>query len=61
MQVNEHAGQARQGKRLPDIDRAFDDTRAKAQSRTKRPGADESRRLAAWPPVRRPPSYGAGF
>jgi len=61
MQVNEHAGQARQGKRLPGIDRAFDDSRAKAQTRAKRPGAEDSRRLATRPLTRRPPSYGAGF
>jgi hypothetical protein len=61
MQVNEHAEQARQGKRLPDIDRAFDDTRAKPESRAKRLGADESRRPATRPPTRSPAHYGAGF
>jgi hypothetical protein len=61
MQVIEHAGQARQGKRPPDIDRAFDDTRAQPQTRAKRPGTDESRRLAARPPTRSPVRFGAGF
>lgn len=61
MQVNEHAGHARHGKRGPDIDRAFKEARAKPETRVKRPGADESRRMPARPPKRSSPRYGAGF
>jgi hypothetical protein len=61
MQVNEHAGQVQHGKRLPDLDRAFEETRMKPETRAKRPGTDESRRPAARPSTRKPVSYGAGF
>lgn len=61
MQVNQHAEQARQGKRLPAIDREFDDTRAKPETRVKRPGENDSRRSAARTQTRWPVSYGAGF
>jgi len=61
MQVNEHAGQARQGKPLPDIDLALNDTRAKPETRAKRLGTDDSRRMAARLPTRGPARYGAGF
>jgi hypothetical protein len=61
MQLNEHAEHARQGKRQPDIDRAFGEARAKPASRAKHPRAAESRRLAPRPPTPRPVSYGAGF
>ena len=61
MQVNEHAGQVRPGKRLPDIDRAFDDTRALPKTREEHSGAEKSRRPATRVLTRRPPRYGAGF
>jgi hypothetical protein len=61
MQVNEHTGQVRQGRRLPDRDRAFEDTRTPPETRSKRLGVDESRRQAARVPARRPVRYGAGF
>lgn len=61
MQVNEHAGQVRPGKRLPDIDRAFDDTRARPETRADRLGGEELRRPAARVPTHMPPRYGAGF
>jgi len=61
MQVNEHAGQAWHGKRLPDIDRALNDTRTPPETRIKRLSANESRRLTSQPPTRMPPRYGAGF
>ena len=61
MQMNEHAGQARPGKRRPDFDREFDDVHAKPDTRVKRPGAAEPRRTTARPPTRSPPHYGAGF
>ena len=61
MQVNEHAGQVRPGKRLPDIDRACDDTRARAETRAERLGAQELRRPAARVPARGLVRYGAGF
>ncbi len=61
MQVNELAAQARQGKRPPDVDRAFGDVRTMGETRAKRPDADESPRPAARTPARRPARYGAGF
>lgn len=61
MQVNEHAGQVQQGRRLPDTGRSFDDTRVKPEARAKRPGTEESRQPAARVPVRTPARYGAGF
>ncbi len=53
MQVNEHARQARPGKRLPAI--------ARPKARAERPGAEESRRPVTRVPTRWPPRYGAGF
>jgi len=51
MQVNEHAGQVRQGRRPP----------APSNTRSKRLGAEEPRRQAARVPARKPVRYGAGF
>jgi hypothetical protein len=59
MQVNEHVGQVKQGTRPPDVDRAFNDTREKLETRPDRRGPDESRRTAE--PTRMPRHYGAGF
>lgn len=61
MQINEHAGQIRQGSRPPDSGRSFDDERANAETRLKRPGADKPRREADRAPAHRPVRYGAGF
>jgi hypothetical protein len=61
MQVNEHAGQAQQAKRLPDIDRAFENTLATPETRVERTSADHSRRPSMRPPAPRPGRYGAGF
>lgn len=59
MQVNEHAGQVRQGRRLPD--RAFKDTRSQPEARSKRLGTEEPRQPAQRAPARSRVSYGAGF
>jgi hypothetical protein len=61
MQVNEHAGQVQQGRRLLDSSRSFDDTRGKPEMRAKRLSADEPRRQAARGPSGRLVRYGAGF
>ena len=62
MQVNELVGQVWQGTRLPDIDRAFNDTRAKLEIQPVQRGADESRRAIPKPVTTRTPRrYGAGF
>ena len=53
MQVNEHAGLVRPGKRLP--------VNAMPNSRAERPGVEKSHRPAARVPLRTPPRYGAGF
>ena len=63
MQINEFTGQVQQGKRLPAMDRASNDTRATRESRPVQRGTDESRRtgtkLAGT--TRMPRRYGAGF
>ncbi len=67
MQVNELVGQVWQGTRLPDIDRAFNDTRETLESRAERRGADESRHIGTQlsegiaGTTRKPRRYGAGF
>jgi hypothetical protein len=68
MQVNEQATQGQKASRLPDMERAFDDARAKLETQ-ERLGAYESRRLAT-PQVPydgdagttiMPRRYGSGF
>jgi hypothetical protein len=67
MQVNEQVRQGQKATRLPDMERAFDDARAKPESRAERRAAEESRRtgtklsegVAGTTPL--PPRYGSGF
>ena len=62
MQVNELVGQVRKGTRLPDMDRASDDTRAIRESRAERQVVDAPRRREAVAETKRTPrQYGAGF
>ncbi len=62
MQVNESVGQVRKGTRLPDMDRASEDTRATRESRAERRGVEAPRRREAVAETTRlPRQYGAGF
>ncbi len=63
MQLNELTEQVRQGTRLPDMDRAFNDTRTAREARVERRGAAELRRTGPQQPedMRMPPRFGAGF
>ena len=61
MQISEFTGQVQPGKRLPERDGAFDDTRVKPASRAKRLGTEELGRRTVRMPVLRPVRYGAGF
>jgi len=67
MRMNEFVEQVQQGTRLPDMDQAFNDARAKLETRAERRGAAESRRQnpegreAIASTTRMPRRYGAGF
>jgi len=61
MQVNELVGQIKQGTRLPDIDRAFNDTRRTGAKLSKGIGQNPDGREAIAGTTRVPRRYGAGF
>ncbi len=61
MQMNEIAGQVRQGPPVPHAEQAIAARRATPETRPERPAAGEPRRPAGRLPVRPRCSYGAGF
>jgi hypothetical protein len=59
MQTGEITEQVKRSPRLPHAEKAPDASRAAPESRTERPGTEESRRRA--PKAPKPRHYGAGF
>lgn len=62
MQVNERVGQLQQGTRLPEVDRAFDESRRRSVTRlSEGTWQDIEGRKAVARTTRKPRRYGAGF